>query len=197
MSMALIRSTDVLTSRKSSFPRFIQFVISMAPWLSCLQSASLFLMTSIHSEFDIVYIAFLQPYAYVMVGVSTFLEMLSDLLLDAYDGRFVFIQTPRFYIKSAFFVAFSACFPHVVLKWLEFFKIKRCHAYVPLWDGLLEYICAASIIAYNFINAQTRVEMYITPTSEDVRNVSSYAPEVYTPVGHNPSESPIYESLQR
>ncbi|CAP25141.1 Protein CBG04443 [Caenorhabditis briggsae] len=123
----------------------------MAPWLSCLQSVSLFLMTSIHSEFDIVYLAFFQPYAYVMVGVFTFLEMLCDLLLDAYDGRLVFIQTPRFYIKSVFFVAFSACFPHVVLKWLDFFKVKRCHAYVPFSDGILEYICAASIIAYNFI----------------------------------------------
>ncbi|KAF1758474.1 hypothetical protein GCK72_014932 [Caenorhabditis remanei] len=194
MTMALIRSSDVLTSRNRSFPRFIQFILSFAPWLSCLQSFSLFLITSLHSEFDREYLAFFQPYAYLMIGIFTFLEMLCDLLQDAYDGRFVFIQTPRFYIKSAFFVIFSACFPHVVLHWIEFFRTKRCHAYVPFVDGIFEYICAASIIAYNFINAQTNVEMYITPTSEDVKSVVSYPPEVYSPVGCS-DKSVIYESL--
>ncbi|EGT43346.1 hypothetical protein CAEBREN_23084 [Caenorhabditis brenneri] len=194
ITMALIRSTDVLTSRTLPFPTIIQFVLSFAPWLSCLQSFSLFLMTNLHSEFDREYFAFFQPYAFVMVGVLTFMEMLSDLLQDAYDGRFVFIQTPRFYIKSAFFVIFSACFPYVVLHWLEFYKVKRCHAYVPLMDGIFEYVCAASIIAYNFINAQTNVEMYITPTSEDVRNVSSYSSDVYYPVCYG-ERSVIYESL--
>ncbi|EGT50649.1 hypothetical protein CAEBREN_23000 [Caenorhabditis brenneri] len=194
MTMALIRSTDVLTSRTLPFPTIIQFVLSFAPWLSCLQSFSLFLMTNLHSEFDREYFAFFQPYAYMMVGVFTFLEMLSDLLQDAYDGRFVFIQTPRFYIKSAFFVIFSACFPYVILHWVDFYKVKRCHAYVPLMDGIFEYVCAASIIAYNFINAQTNVEMYITPTSEDVRNVSSYSSDVYHPVCYG-ERSVIYESL--
>uniref|UniRef100_A0A1I7UNF2 MARVEL domain-containing protein n=1 Tax=Caenorhabditis tropicalis TaxID=1561998 RepID=A0A1I7UNF2_9PELO len=194
MTMALIRSSDVLTSKKRPFPYFIQFILSFAPWLSCLQSISLFLITSLHSEFDKDYFAFFQPYAYLMVGVFTFLEMLCDLFHDAFDGRFVFIQTSRFYIKSAFFVTFSACFPYVVLDWLEFYKVKRCHAYVPLMNGIFEYICAASIIAYNFINAQTNVEMYITPTSEDVRNVSSFSSDVYIPVCYG-EQSVIYESL--
>ena len=65
---------------------------------------------------------------------------------------------------------------------------------VPLMDGIFEYVCAASIIAYNFINAQTNVEMYITPTSEDVRNVSSYSSDVYHPVCYG-ERSVIYESL--
>ncbi|EFO96636.1 hypothetical protein CRE_03587 [Caenorhabditis remanei] len=65
---------------------------------------------------------------------------------------------------------------------------------MPFVDGIFEYICAASIIAYNFINAQTNVEMYITPTSEDVKSVVSYPPEVYSPVGCS-DKSVIYESL--
>lgn len=196
--MALVRTTDVLTSKINPFPRVIQFLLSSAPWISFLQSLSLFLITSLHSEFDKEYrkfkspavwgnrflftVTFFQPYAFSMVGAFTFLEMLIDLLHDAFDGRFVFvsfnrdsvafcavfvsflsayvpaikydftkfscfkkrlfheffhnltmfflqIQTPRFYIKSIFFVTFSACFPHVILTWMQFQKLKRCHAY--------------------------------------------------------------------
>ncbi|CAI2351103.1 unnamed protein product [Caenorhabditis sp. 36 PRJEB53466] len=181
MTLALIRTADVLTSTRIPLPRFVQFVLSGSPFFSFLQSLSLFWITALHSEFDIDGISFFHPYAYLFVGIFTFLEMFIDLTHDAFDGRFVFIQKPRFYIKTTCFIAFSACFPQVVLNWLQFFNRKTCHAYVPLVDGMFEYTCAFSMISYHFINAQMPVQMYITPTVEDVRNVTSFPKDIYSP----------------
>lgn len=80
----------------------------------------------------------------------------------------------------------------VSLPSFEFKHFKSCS--VPLIDGLFEYICAAAIIAYNFINAQTRIQTFISPTVRDVRNVSSYSSDVYSPVCYR-EKSMIYESL--
>uniref|UniRef100_A0A8R1E0X4 Neur_chan_LBD domain-containing protein n=1 Tax=Caenorhabditis japonica TaxID=281687 RepID=A0A8R1E0X4_CAEJA len=137
-------------------------------------------------------VSFIHPYAYLFVGLFTFLEMLLDLLHDAFDARIKFIYTPKFYVKTAFFLAFSFCYPQVVLNWMQFFKVKRCHAYVPLIDGMLEWICAISATVYHFINSKTPMNMYITPTVEDVRNISSFPKEVYLPYFQS---EVIYESL--
>ncbi|CAI5448622.1 unnamed protein product [Caenorhabditis angaria] len=192
MTFSIIRTSDVLINRPV-LPRVIQFLFSISTYVVCLQGISLFAVTVLHSAFDKP-IKVAHPYCYLFLGIFTFLEMLIDLLHDSVDIRTHPMKSPKFYLKSLFFVFFCLAFPRVVMNWIEFFEHKNCHAYVSLFDGILEYLCAFSIIIFTLSNTLMNVQMYITPSIQDIDYSSPYPKEVYYPA-FKEEKSPIYESL--
>ncbi|CAB3406979.1 unnamed protein product [Caenorhabditis bovis] len=182
MVIAIIHTSDLLLSR-SPLPKVIQWILSLSPYIQCLQSASAFWVVSFHSEFDRL-IGKWHPYAFLSLGFFTLLDMFIDLIHDAVDTRMKLLKSPKFWLKCAFFAGFIFAYPHIVMHWLEFFRDKRCHSYVSWQNAFLEYLCVTSILIFQFCQSVMPLKMWIAPTLDDCQNVSSFPVHIYSPVYH-------------
>lgn len=72
--------------------------------------------------FHVFLVSIFHPYAYIFVGIFTFMEMLLDLFLDALDGRFVLVSNQWASLLTAVFFRFKRldftskvpCFLHLL-----------------------------------------------------------------------------------